>query len=548
KVEPLARALEKSREAGYRVGEAEALTGRSRALRRLGRLTEAGGALAQAVPLFESARASIANPELRASFLAARRQAYELRIDLLVDLGRSAEALAVSEQARARSLLDLLEEALTDLREGVDPALKERLAAARERLQAKTERRLRLQAAGATTERLAAVEREIAGLVEDVEAAQAEIRRASPRYAALAEPRPLQATEVEALLDPETLLLEIALGEERSVLWAVDSRSVRAFALPPRARIEALARRVYQGWSAVEAGEARAARKAHAAASRELGRLLLGPVEDRLPRRLVFVPDGALHYVPFAALSAPRTPTVPLLAQHVVVALPSATVLAVQRQALGDRPAAPRTLAVLADPVGLGASFARLPLARREAQGIAALVPAAQRWVALGAAANRGAATSGELARYRFVHFATHTRVDMGLPALSGVLLSAAQEGGAPRSGLLSLEDIYNLRLAADLVVLSGCETALGREIRGEGLVGLTQGFFQAGARRVVASLWPVEDRATAELMLRFYRAMLPGGRAPAEALREAQLALSRDRRFRDPYHWAGFVLLGEWN
>src|SRR4029079_11374385 len=126
------------------------------------------------------------------------------------------------------------------------------------------------------------------------------------------------------------------------------------------------------------------------------------------------------------------------------------------------------------------------PLARREAQDIAALVPAGERWVALGAAANRGAATDGELARYRIVHFATHTHVDTQLPALSGVLLSAAGEDGAPRPGLLSLEDIYNLRLAADVVVLSGCETALGREIRGEGLVGLTQGFFQAGARRVV--------------------------------------------------------------
>ncbi len=154
---------------------------------------------------------------------------------------------------------------------------------------------------------------------------------------------------------------------------------------------------------------------------------------------------------------------------------------------------------------------------------------------------------SGDLARYRIVHFATHSRIDTRLPALSGVLLSEVGADGAPRQGLLSLEDIYNLRLGADLVVLSGCETALGREVRGEGLVGLTRGFFQAGATRVVASLWPVQDRATAELMSHFYRAMLRDGQSPAAALREAQLALAHDRRWADPYYWAGFILLGDW-
>lgn len=575
-LEPLARSLSLSRAGGYRIGEAEALTSRARAERRLGRLTEAGSSLAEALPLFESARSSIANPDLRASFLAARRQAYELRIDVLMDLhdrepaaGHAREALEISEQARARSLLDLLQEARTDLREGVDPGLRERWKTALERLQAKTERQLRLQSSGAAADQAAQVEREIGGLVEDVEAAEAEIRRSSPRYAALIQPHPLRAEEIQALVDPSTLLLEYSLGEERSVLWAVDSRSVTAFALPPRARIETLARQVYAGLSTRAVGGGKAAVKPRDAARLELSRLLLGAVAGRLPARLAIVPDGALHYVPFEALADPDAPAAALLKGHVVAALPSATVLAAQRRDLGGRPPALRTLAVLADPVfdrhdprlasGGGspasstlatgrAGFDRLPLTRLEAESIAALVPADQRWLALGVQASRDAAVGGDLARYRIVHFATHSRVDAHLPALSGVLLSEVGADGAPRQGLLSLEDIYNLRLGADLVVLSGCETALGREVRGEGLVGLARGFFQAGATRVVASLWPVQDRATAELMAHFYRAMLRDGQTPAAALREAQLALSRDRRWADPYYWAGFILLGEWS
>jgi CHAT domain-containing protein len=125
-------------------------------------------------------------------------------------------------------------------------------------------------------------------------------------------------------------------------------------------------------------------------------------------------------------------------------------------------------------------------------------------------------------------------------------MLSRVGERGEPVEGFLSLGDIYNLRLGADLVVLSGCETALGREVRGEGLVGLTQGFLYAGAGQVVASLWRVEDQATAELMSRFYRALLSEHRTPAAALRLAQLAIRDDKRWRSPYYWSGFVLQGD--
>jgi CHAT domain-containing protein len=251
-----------------------------------------------------------------------------------------------------------------------------------------------------------------------------------------------------------------------------------------------------------------------------------------------------------------------------VVYLPSAKTLALQRQRLERRPPAPKWAAVFADPVfsssdgrlagsgnkrqdgksgSLQPQWARLAFTRREAQEIARLAPPGQVWTALDLAASREAALSGQLRLYRIVHFGTHGVADTSNPELSGLVLSLFDAAGRPREGFLGLSDIYELDLAADLVVLSGCGTALGKEVRGEGLMGLTRGFLFAGVPRVVGSLWPVQDRTTAELMSRFYRAMWQGGLTPVAALREAQRSLRREPRYRDAFSWAGFVLQGDW-
>jgi CHAT domain-containing protein len=132
-------------------------------------------------------------------------------------------------------------------------------------------------------------------------------------------------------------------------------------------------------------------------------------------------------------------------------------------------------------------------------------------------------------------------------PELSGLVFSLVDPQGRPQEGFLRLHEIYGLRLETELVTLSACRTAFGRELRGEGLAGLSQGFLAAGASRVLASLWDVDDRATAELMTRFYTALLVEQRPAADALRQAQAALRRDPRWRSPYYWAGFVLQGDW-
>jgi CHAT domain-containing protein len=162
-------------------------------------------------------------------------------------------------------------------------------------------------------------------------------------------------------------------------------------------------------------------------------------------------------------------------------------------------------------------------------------------------AANRETVLGGALRDFRVLHFATHAVADTRTPELSGLVFSQVDESGRQREGFLGLSDIYDLRLSADLVVLSGCRTAFGKEVRGEGLMGLTRAFLFAGVPRVVASLWPVQDRAAAELMTRFYRALWREGRSPAVALREAQRDLRRDPRYRDPFYWSGYLLQGDW-
>jgi CHAT domain-containing protein len=251
-----------------------------------------------------------------------------------------------------------------------------------------------------------------------------------------------------------------------------------------------------------------------------------------------------------------------------------------RRESAGRKPAA-KTLAVLADPVfskddqrvqapgksrvaedeetsptadvkrsagesGL-ADLVRLRFSRLEANEITRLAAEKTKLEALDFAANRTLATSAEIGQYRIVHFATHGLINNRRPELSGVVLSLVDEQGNPQNGFLRLYDIYNLKLRADLVVLSACQTALGKEYKGEGLVGLTRGFMYAGAPRVVASLWRVPDNATAELMRRFYRAMFIESMPASAALRKSQLALQRDPRWAAPYYWAGFTLQGEW-
>jgi len=574
-----------SRAVGDRLDEAIALAARARTLREQGALDPAARDAEAAIVALESLRTRLDNPELRAAFLGSRSDVYDLRVDILMRLaaerpgqGFEQAAFEANERARARALLDVVHESGAQIRSGVDPALATRQRDLERRLALKADRLQSLLGRGKGDQAESkALEIDIEQIRAELDNLDGEIRRKNPRYADLTQPAAAKTREIQAQLDDGTLLLEYSLGRERGYLWAVDAATVRSFVLPGREEIERAARAFHQALSTPAANGEDGGR---ARLGKTLSRMLLGPVAEELgKRRLAIVADGALGYIPFDVLPepGPKSRPAPLLERHEVVELPSASVLLAERRELAHRAPAPDLAIVLADPVfqesdprvargGPGpqpavaaanavrrgepenlAHLSRLRFSRQEALAIAALAPPGAVTTKLDFAAGRDLALSGRLRDFRYVHFATHGIFDAGRPDLSGLALSRVDPSGHPREGLLRLRDIYDLDLTADLVVLSGCRTALGKEIRGEGLLGLTRGFLYAGAPRVVASLWWIDDRATAELMTVFYRGMWTEGLRPAAALRKARLALARQHRFRDPSYWGAFVLQGDW-
>jgi CHAT domain-containing protein/tetratricopeptide (TPR) repeat protein len=613
---------------------AESLATLAMIMRKKGQQEAADHFYQQALDALENQTARLGGGnDMRAMFRATHANYYSDYMSLLLSLGKSNLAFNILERSRARTLLEMMAAAHVDVRKGSDPSLLDREHSLRADINAKSDRRIRLIGEKHSDEELKSVEKEIADLSSQYQDVEEQIRATSPAYAALTQPQPLTAKEVQTqILDPNTLLLEYSLGEERSYVFAVTPDSLQAFELPKRAEVEKAARRVYSLLTArnlTVKGETPAQRQArfakaqadypHAAA--ELSKMILEPVASQLQnKRLLIVSDGALAYIPFSTLPEPAdangaiiATAEPLVVNHEIVNLPSASVLAVLRQQELGRKPAPNAVAVMADPVfdrndsrvaatgkaftasartipqtrsgisdnkketaknpsedplldapssaglltrsatdiGLSRngqlSLPRLRFTRKEADEIMTVTPEGMGKKAVDFDATRAMATSPELSQYRIVHFATHGLLDSAHPELSGLVFSMVDKTGRPQNGFLELQDIYNLNLPADLVVLSACETGLGKEISGEGLVGLTRGFMYAGASRVVASLWRVSDVGTAELMGAFYASMEKDGLPPAAALRAAQIKLWKQKRWSDPYYWAAFQIQGEW-
>ncbi len=549
------RSLGMFREVRDPLGQVDALLTRALVERAPGRFREALSSLEQALERIEDQHRGLIPLARKASFLASQRRTFELLIETSMDLhrrhpeqGHDRAALVFSERARSRSLLALLGDSDAGLGPDPTPELRGRLRAAERRVTAKANRQLRVLGAAPAAAPDPRAEQELYRALSELESVRAEVRRASPRYASLREPATLDADGIRDLLDPQTVLLELFLGESRSFSWWVTEAEIQAFELPPRAEIEAAALRVHER---LRRPESRPAEKRRALT--DLAEMLLQPVADRLTaQRLVFVADGALHLVPFAALPSPVDGS-PLLLRHEVSRIPSASTLAAQRQPRADRRGVaghrPReAIAIFADPVfAREGGFTPLPHTRQEAAAIASLLPHDEVFLALGNDARRDLVLGHALERFRRVHFATHGWIHPRTPELSGLVLSQLDSEGHSLDGFLSLADVSNLRLEADLVVLSGCGTALGKRVRGEGLLGLAHGFLVAGADRVVASLWQVRDQATAAFMTHFYRSLLNEETTPAASLRSAQIELRQERRYRDPYFWAAFTLQGDW-
>lgn len=519
---------------GNRMGVAESLAGIARNARSLGDRPAAHEASRRALDILESVRPTLLSEDLRISFFSGTRQAFDFHINLLREMGAEEEAWATAERARARALGDLLAEAGVGLRRGADPVLAAKERALQRRLNVLESRR---RLSEAKPEDLRLLRGEIDDRVAELETLRGEIRRQSPVYASLNRPEPVTlATTRRELLDDDTLLLEYRLGDEASTVWAITRDSLTAVRLPPRRQIEPAvleAAHLFQDGNWPDHNPPPVC---------EVSRLLLAPVAQFLGRRrLVVVADGALEALSFAALPVPSDPAScpqapALIDAHEIVSLPSVAALLTQRHLLAKRRPAPGWLAAVADPA-YGPGRRRLPGSAEEAKAIIARLPAGKVFTATGAGASLRTVTGGSLRGFRVVHFAVHGDLNPEQPLLSALALSDAK---------LHAHEIYDLDLPAELVVLSACETARGRQVPGEGLVsGLPRAFLYAGAARVLVSLWKVEDQSTRDLMIHFYRGLFDQGLPPAQALQEAQRTLRQEGS--PPYKWAGFVLLGDW-
>lgn len=571
------QALAIRREVGDRLGEVRSVHGLAVVQRDRGEVRKAKATIEQAIATVESVRASIISRQQRQSFFATVQDVYAEHVAILMHLndkepgkGFDGMALQASENAKARGLVECLAEANAGFGKEIPTEMIERRRT--------LEQQLAKQEASADAvqdeDEIPAIQKDLRATAAELGELDAEIKRRDPRYAALIAPKTPDIGTIQKHLDTNTVLLEYSVSGDQAFLWVVSNTSVRAIRLGRSREIKDKAKQYYRLVSE------RGPTGTTDGIEKELGSLLIGSARPTLAgKRLLIVPDGILAYVPFAALTTTENPR-RLIVDSEIVSLPSAgTLIEIRKGRQGARSPA-KSVAILADPVfdiadrrvarellakqselDLNATvrrsfrdvkrdytFSRLPGSRDEASAISMLVPPTQRLVLLDFAADLKAATSSELAHYRIVHFSTHGISNSIHPDLSGVVFSLVDENGKSREGFLRLGHIYDLDLNADLVVLSACETAIGKEVRGEGLIALTNGFMHAGSRSVAATLWSVSDQATFELMRRFYQRMLGSRKLrPAAALREAQIEMSKSSMYKAPFYWAAFTIQGEW-
>ncbi|GJD19296.1 hypothetical protein RIVM261_042520 [Rivularia sp. IAM M-261] len=555
-----------------------------------------------AIQIIEQLRGTYTDKDLKTQYFATVQGYYKFYILLLMELDRKnpgknyAElALNASERSRARVLVELLKESNAKIRKGANPQLLEQESNLLQQISARETLRQNLEQSNKnddliTKNSIQRLTQEIVNLRGQYKEVETKIRTTSPAYAQISNPDPdkdiLKLPQIQQQLDKDTVLLQYSIGAERSYLWVVTPNSLNTYTLPGQAKIGNAAKKFRDLSAQSSAGDL------VGKYSQELSQIILPPeVAKQLPgKRLAIVADGALQIIPFAALHDPNSQQKgayqPLIINHEIVNLPSVTALATQRTELAKRPTAPKTLAVLADPVfqanderltGKPATIApeldlsrqiekavlekaarslnkrngiaRLPYTKEEAEALLKLVNNTQTQQAIGFDATYEWATNPELKQYRFLHFATHGFADPIEPKQSGIVLSLLDKQGKPTThGYLRLGDIFNLDFGADLIVLSACQTGLGKEIQGEGLMGLTRGLMYAGTPRAAVSLWDVNDGATSKLMQKFYKQILEQNKAPAAALRSAQLEMLQSGDYTaNPYYWAAFTLQGEW-
>lgn len=548
--------------------------------------------LKDSIKVTENIRRVSSSSDLTAAFSAAVYERYESYIECLMRMdqrqpaqGLAVRAFEISELARARSLAELLGQTQTSLAAGVEPQLAAREKFIRQSLRVKENEKIALLSKDYRREDLTALENETAQLEDEYKQIVETIHVRYPAYDQLSRPTawPLRQIQEQIIADDDTALLEYSLGLDRSYVWVVTRDRFRSYELPSRSQINEASQNVYKLLSAADHAHNE---NALLQATNELGDLILAPIAAELTkRRLIVVADGALNYIPFQFLPMPNNPGDPLVANCEVINTPSASILGQLRLETARRQAPEKVLAAFGDPIfesnyaqrknanmsdqiayGRASENERLQRSLRDIEPVgdsidpttipglfyarkelANLRAVAGSEVHSGFEATRERLEQSDLSKFAILHFATHGILDSKRPENSGLLLSMVDREGRAQNGFVGLQDIYRLHAPVDLVVMSACRTGLGKDVRGEGLIGLTRGFMYAGASSVIASLWKVDDEATAELMKRFYAKVLQEGMTPAAALRAAQNSIRQEPHWRSPYFWAAFTLQGEY-
>ncbi|MDX6304594.1 MAG: hypothetical protein QOI77_1563 [Blastocatellia bacterium] len=551
-------------------------------------LNKAEDRLRESIDVTENVRRVSTSSDLTIAFSASVHDRYTTYIECLMrkhqakpEQDFAVKAFQTSELGKARSLAELLRSTQTNLAPGLDPQLAQREKSLRQSLRVKEDSRVTLLSKEYKQEELVALNAEMAKLETEYKEVNETIRTQYPAYEEMNQPKAwtLRQVQEQVIADDQTLLLEYSLGAEKSYVWAITHTGVTSYELPAQAQITEAAQTVYQLLKG-EPGADDANGLANAL--QRLGSMVLSPVATELNKqRIIVVADGALNYIPFQILPSPSANNEPLVSSYEVVNAPSASILGQLQQEAAHRQTPAHVLAAFGDPIfasnyaqrkdaddGEQALLAQRQSAVRDIEPSgdsfdpATLEPlfftkrelanlrevaGAETFVATGFDASREKLESADLSKYAILHFATHGILDPKRPEKSGIVLSMVDRNGQPQDGFVGLQQIYGLRAPVNLVVLSACRTGLGKEVRGEGLIGLTRGFMYAGASSVMASLWKVEDKATAELMKRFYTNMLQRGMTPTAALRSAQNSIRQEPQWRAPYYWAAFTIQGEY-
>lgn len=514
-------------------------TGLAAALRQRGALAPAATELRAAIAVIEAVAAGMRSEERRSGFLADKWQTYASLAQVEQALGRASDAFEVSERMRARQMLALLDRGRVatrrepnareqDLRRRIGE-LTGRMAGEGPDADGRREPALAGRSAEAVREALADAQRQYSELLLT-------LREDDAAYGQLVTAAFSDARAVAARLAPDQILLEYMLAESAATVFVVTPDTVAALELDVDR--QTIAQLVDFARHAMDRPAGRSAPLWRGVLGR-LHHYLIEPVERAGlldgRQKLVIVPHAELHFLPFGALVAPAPSESFLVERFELTYAPSASAWV----RLADRSAA-RSRRVLA----LAPHTARLPASGEEVAGIRSVHGRRGTTVLLGADATE-AALREAASRYGVVHLATYGVLNKHNPLFSYVELAA----GGDSDGRLEVHEVFDLELNGQLIVLSACQTAVASGTRadipaGDEWVGLMQAFLQAGAASVLASLWPVDDRASAQLMERFHRA-LAAGRTDAAAITEAQRALLREPATAHPYYWAGFIMSG---